>query len=75
METINFLVPRHRKMSEKEILILLEKYNLENKSMLPKIKLKDFAVREGDNIIVGDVVEISRTSFVGDSKYFRVVVE
>jgi len=75
METINFLVPRHRKMSEKEILILLEKYNLENKSMLPKIKFKDFAVKEDDNIAVGDVVEISRTSFVGDSKYFRVVVD
>ena len=75
METINFLVPRHRKMSEKEIVILLEKYNLENKSMLPKIKVKDFAVKENDEIVVGDVVEISRTSFVGDSKYFRVVVE
>jgi len=75
MDNVNFLVPGHKKMSEEEVLIILEKYNLKDKSKLPKVKIKDFAVKSMKDVVVGDVVEISRTSFVGDTKYYRVVIE
>lgn len=74
MGEINFLVPRHRKLSEEEILVLFEKYNISDKNKLPKIKLKDFGVNQaGEALVCGDIIEITRESFVGDVKYFRVV--
>jgi len=74
MEQTNFLVPKHRKISVEEKQTLLEKYNLNSVEKLPKIKLKDPAIIELD-IEVGDVVEVIRNkSFVGETKFYRVVV-
>jgi len=70
----NFLVPKHRKLTNDEIKALLEKHNLEDVSKLPKIKIKDAAL----SIIApqaNDVIEIVRESFAGISKYYRVVIE
>ena len=41
---------------------------------LPKIKVKDPALADL-GLQVGDVVEITRVSFAGKSKYYRLVVE
>lgn len=75
MEETNFLIPKHRILSEEEVKILLEKHNLSSTEKFPKIKLKDPAVISlGVN--VGDVIEITRDkSFVGESKYYRVVID
>jgi len=74
MEQTNFLVPKHRKISVEEKQILLDKYNLDSVEKLPKIKLKDPAIIELD-VQVGDVVEIVRDkSFVGEAKFYRVIV-
>jgi len=74
MEQTNFLVPKHRKISVEEKQILLDKYNLNSVEKLPKIKLKDPAIIELD-VQVGDVVEIVRDkSFVGEAKFYRVIV-
>ena len=74
MERTNFLVPKHRKISQEEIQALLEKYNINSVEKLPKIKLKDPAIVELD-VEVGDVVEVIRDkSFVGEAKFYRVVV-
>lgn len=70
----NFLVPKHVKLSEEQIQVILNKYQLEHKLKFPKIKIKDPAL-EGLDVQINDVVEISRTSFAGKSKYYRVVVE
>ena len=70
----NILIPKHRKLSQEEITQILQKYSIENISMLPKIKVKDSALVDQD-VVVGDVIEITRTSFAGETKYYRVVVE
>ncbi len=70
-KTVNFLVPQHRKLAEKEITPILEKYSIEDTSKLPKIKVKDPAL-EGMDVVEGDIIEITRTSFAGQSKYYRV---
>ncbi len=74
-EQSNFLIPKHRKLSEEECIALMEKYSLTDKLKLPKIKISDTALVELKDISAGDIIEISRTSFAGDSKYFRVVIE
>ncbi len=74
METTNILVPTHRKLSEAEVSEVLKKYSIEDTTKLPKIKTSDAALAEL-GVEVGDVVEISRTSFAGSSKYYRVVIE
>lgn len=70
----NFLIPNHRKLAEVEINSVLKKYNLDGVHKLPKIKLKDPALAELD-VVLNDVIEISRESFAGSSKYYRVVEE
>lgn len=72
-DTINFLIPVHRKLSEEDISEVLRKHSLADKSKLPKIKVKDPALAQLD-VEVGDVVEITRKSFAGSSKYYRAVV-
>ena len=70
----NFLIPVHRKLAEEEVNSLLKKYNLISKLKLPKIKANDNAIAElGAQI--GDVIEITRNSFAGESKYYRVVTD
>ena len=70
----NFLTPNHRKLELGEITSLLEKFNINDVSKLPKIKIKDSAVATLE-VQVGDVVEILRNSFAGETKYYRVVIE
>ena len=70
----NFLVPIHTKLSENEVNSLLEKYSLEDTHKLPKISIKDSAIKDLEPQ-VGDVIEITRTSFAGKNKYYRVVIE
>ncbi len=70
----NILVPVHRKLDEKEINLILEKYSLDDRFKLPKIKIKDPALAEIE-VVMGDVIEITRKSFAGLSKYYRVVIE
>ena len=75
METANFLVPGHKKLTSEEVSELLRKYSIKDTSKLPKIKVKDPAL-ESLGCEVGDVVEIIRSSFAGDNnKYYRVVIE
>jgi len=69
----NILVPVHRKLDEKEANSILEKYSLSDKLKLPKIKIKDSALVDL-SVEVGDVIEITRHSFAGVSKYYRVVI-
>jgi len=73
-DTINFLIPQHRKLEKSEVITLLGKFNIKDTSKLPKIKIKDPAILELE-IVVGDVVEILRNSFAGETKYYRVVIE
>lgn len=73
-KTINSLVPVHKKLSEEDISQVLTKYNISSKNQLPKIKVNDPALAELDATL-GNVIEISRNSFAGESKYYRVVVE
>jgi DNA-directed RNA polymerase subunit H (RpoH/RPB5) len=74
VDKANFLIPPHRKLSAEEINSILEQYELNDKLKLPKIKIKDPALVElGPEL--GDVIEITRTSFAGKSKYYRMVVD
>ena len=69
------LVPDHRKLDEDEIEEVLEKYDAE-KNDLPKIERTDAALKNKDNIEVGDVIEIVRDSpTAGEAVYYRRVVE
>jgi len=66
------LVPEHIKMTEEEVDLLLEKYNI-SKKQLPKIVRSDPALM-GLDANVGDVIKILRDSpTIGKSEYFRVV--
>jgi DNA-directed RNA polymerase subunit H len=68
-------VPEHRKLDEDEIEEVLERYDVE-KNGLPKIERTDAALKNKDNIEVGDVIEIVRDSpTAGESVYYRRVVE
>lgn len=68
-------VPEHRKLDEDEIEEVLERYDTE-KDSLPKIERTDAALKNKDNIEVGDVIEIVRESpTAGESVYYRRVVE
>lgn len=71
----NFLIPPHRKISEEEVKTLLKKYQLESTQKLPKIKLADQGLADIEGIAPGDVVEITRKSFAGETKYYRMVIE
>lgn len=69
----HILVPKHRKMKEKEVESLLKKYNIK-KQNLPKINKIDVALQDID-AVPGDVIEIIRKSpTAGEVKYYRVVV-
>lgn len=72
-QNTNFLIPKHEKLSEKEVAHILEKYSLSDKSFLPKIRIDDAALSELE-VSIGDVVVITRKSFAGESKYYRVVI-
>jgi DNA-directed RNA polymerase subunit H (RpoH/RPB5) len=74
-QQINFLKVNHRKISDDEIKVLLSKYSLSSVLKLPRIKIKDKGLAELEDISLGNVIEISRNSFAGESKYYRVVVE
>lgn len=68
-------VPEHRKLDEDEIEEVLERYDTE-KDSLPKIERTDAALKNKDNIEVGDVIEIVRESpTAGESVYYRRIVE
>ena len=73
-DNTNFLVPKHRKLSSDEVSAVLVKYSLEGTSKLPKIKKGDSALASLE-AQAGDVIEITRKSFAGVSKYYRVVIE
>jgi DNA-directed RNA polymerase subunit H (RpoH/RPB5) len=70
----NFLIPKHRKLAEQEIISVLDKYELTSILKLPKIKKGDPGLAELE-AQVSDVIEITRNSFAGQSKYYRVVIE
>jgi len=74
VKTTNILIPSHRKLSSDEVKSVLEEYSLSDVLKLPKIKLKDVSLSELD-VQIGDVIEIERHSFAGQSKYYRVIVE
>ena len=74
-QQINFLKVNHRKLSADEVTIILNKYSLSDVLKLPRIKIKDKGLVELEEISLGNVIEISRDSFAGESKYYRVVVE
>ncbi len=74
MDSKNILIPNHKKISPQEVEKLLAKHNLKNILQLPKIKTSDVALKEME-LEAGDVVEITRRSFAGESKYYRVVIE
>jgi DNA-directed RNA polymerase subunit H len=67
------LVPKHRILSEKEKLQVLEQYNI-NIVQLPSIKEKDPVLKE-INAKIGDVIEIIREGPSGKYKYYRRVIE
>lgn len=61
-------------ISDEDLNKVLKEYSLSSKSKLPKIKVKDSALAEL-GAKSGDVVEITRQSFAGKSKYYRLVVD
>jgi len=74
-QQINFLKVSHRKLSDDEIKAVLNKYSLSGVLKLPRIKIKDKGLINLEDVSLGNVIEISRSSFAGRSKYYRVVVE
>lgn len=67
------LVPKHTKITDKEVEELLHKYNI-TKYQLPKILTKDPAIQEMD-VKLGDIIKIIRKSpTAGKSIFYRVVV-
>ncbi|MFP4401636.1 MAG: DNA-directed RNA polymerase subunit RpoH/Rpb5 C-terminal domain-containing protein [Candidatus Nanoarchaeia archaeon] len=70
----NFLIPPHRKLEPSEVDDLLKQYGI-SKENLPKMNIKDPALAMFDIAVEsGDVIEITRTSFVGKRPYYRLVV-
>lgn len=69
----HILVPKHTKLSNKEIDELLNTYNV-SKRQLPRISKNDAAIKDM-KLKVGDIVKIKRESpTVGEYTFFRVVV-
>ena len=69
----NVLVPKHIILSEKEIKLVLEQYNI-SQIQLPIIKVKD-PVMKAIEAKVGDIIKILRNSPSGSHEYYRRVVE
>ena len=70
----HILTPKHIKISEKEKILLLEKYQVTSKE-LPKVFKTDAAIKDLDAKI-GDVIKISRKSpTAGESIFYRVVTD
>ncbi len=68
---MHILQPKHSKLTEKEIVELLQKLNI-SKAQLPKILSSDESLPEG--IVVGDVIQIERKLKGELNIYYRVVV-
>ncbi|MFH1590654.1 MAG: DNA-directed RNA polymerase subunit H [archaeon] len=67
------LVPKHEKVSDREKKTLFERYHISIVE-LPKISANDPAIRHLE-VVVGDVIKISRTSMTaGHATYYRSVV-
>ncbi|MBD3248682.1 DNA-directed RNA polymerase subunit H [Candidatus Woesearchaeota archaeon] len=67
------LIPKHKKLSEKDKKELFEKYNITLKE-LPKIPLDDPALADID-AKEGDVIKITRESLTtGKSIFYRGVI-
>jgi len=72
--TKHILVPKHSKLSERDLKELMDKYNLSLKE-LPKILVSDPAI-EDLSVKEGDVVKISRNSpTAGAIVFYRRVVK
>ena len=72
--TQHTLVPKHKKLSEKDKEQLLKKHNLSFYS-LPKILKADPAIVALD-VKAGDIIKIERKSLTaGVAYYYRVVVD
>ena len=70
----HILTPKHIKISEKEKILLLEKYQVTSKE-LPKVFKTDASIKELDAKI-GDVIKILRKSpTAGESIFYRVVTD
>lgn len=68
------LVPKHIKLTSEEVMEMMEKYILQNKSQLPYI-LQDDAIARWIGLRTGDVVRIERyNNNSGLSFYYRVCV-
>ena len=68
------LIPKHKKLSEKDKKALLEKYKITEKE-LPSIHKSDPALR-GTDMEVGTVIKIERDSLTaGNTVYYRCVLE
>lgn len=69
----HYLVPEHNKLKDKEKKELLERYHIGVRD-LPKISIKDPAIRELD-AKAGDIIRIIRRSqTAGTTEYYRGVV-
>ena len=66
------LVPKHRILSEKEKLKILEEYNI-SMIQLPILKLKD-PIAKAINAKADDLIEIKRMGPSGEYLYYRKVV-
>jgi len=64
------LQPKHSKIKEEEVKLLLKKYNL-SKSQLPKISHSDSALLSLKDIKTDDVIKIERKD--SKSPYYRIV--
>ncbi len=73
--TKHILVPKHSKISERELKELLEKYSLTTFKELPKILVSDPAL-EDLNVKEGDVIKVSRnSSTAGEIVFYRRIVK
>ena len=67
------LIPKHKKLSDKEKQALLEKHRITEKE-LPSIRKKDPALR-GVDADVGDIIKIERDSLTaGTTVYYRCII-
>lgn len=68
----HILIPKHAKLSEKEKVKLLEKYNISLKEV-PRILKTDSAI-ESLGVKPGDIIKIIRQSpTAGEAIFYRVV--
>lgn len=69
------LLLKHKKLDDKALEGLLNKYNISPKQ-LPKVYKKDPALREIEDVKAGDIIEIERDSPTANkTKFYRVVVD